>query len=84
MWSSQEGSLLLWAFVLSLAASAALWATRHRLRDLVPWATAVMMGVAAFFTGLMLFAPDVDPFATLEPGAGRRRSASTRCCSTRA
>jgi len=63
MWSSQEGSLLLWAFVLSLAASAALWATRHRLRDLVPWATAVMMGVAAFFTGLMLFAPDVDPFA---------------------
>jgi cytochrome c-type biogenesis protein CcmF len=63
MWSSQEGSLLLWAFVLSIAASAALWATRRRLRDLVPWATAVMMGVAAFFTGLMLFAPDVDPFA---------------------
>jgi cytochrome c-type biogenesis protein CcmF len=67
MWSSQEGSLLLWAFVLSLASSAALWATRRRLRDLVPWATAVMMGVAAFFTGLMLFAPDVDPFATLSP-----------------
>src|SRR5207342_3903082 len=63
MWSSQEGSLLLWAFVLSIAASAALYATRNRLRELVPWATAVMMGVAAFFTGLMLFAPDVDPFA---------------------
>jgi cytochrome c-type biogenesis protein CcmF len=67
MWSSQEGSLLLWAFVLSLAASAALWATRRKLRELVPWATAVMMGVAAFFTGLMLFAPDVDPFKTLDP-----------------
>src|SRR6476620_589609 len=67
MWSSQEGSLLLWAFVLSIAASAALYATRNKLRDLVPWATAVMMGVAAFFTGLMLFAPDVDPFATLDP-----------------
>ncbi len=26
-----------------------------------------MMGVAAFFTGLMLFAPDVNPFATLNP-----------------
>jgi cytochrome c-type biogenesis protein CcmF len=63
MWSSQEGSLLLWAFVLSIAASAALYATRDKLRELVPWATAVMMGVAAFFTGLMLFAPDVDPFA---------------------
>jgi cytochrome c-type biogenesis protein CcmF len=64
MWSSQEGSLLLWAWVLSIAASAALYATRNKLRELVPWATAVMMGVAAFFTGLMLFAPDVDPFAS--------------------
>jgi len=63
MWSSQEGSLLLWAWVLSIASSAALYATRNKLRELVPWATAVMMGVAAFFTGLMLFAPDVDPFA---------------------
>ncbi len=67
MWSSQEGSLLLWAWVLSVASSAALYATRDKLRELVPWATAVMMGVAAFFVGLMLFAPDVDPFATLSP-----------------
>jgi cytochrome c-type biogenesis protein CcmF len=67
MWSSQEGSLLLWALVLSIAASAALFATRDRLREIVPWATAVMMAVAAFFTGLMLFAPDVNPFATLSP-----------------
>jgi cytochrome c-type biogenesis protein CcmF len=67
MWSSQEGSLLLWAWVLSIAAGAALYATRGKLRELVPWATAVMMGVAAFFTGLMLFAPNVDPFATLSP-----------------
>jgi cytochrome c-type biogenesis protein CcmF len=67
MWSSQEGSLLLWAWVLSIASSAALFATRNKLREVVPWATAVMMGVAAFFTGLMLFAPDVDPFATLSP-----------------
>ncbi|HEY6730350.1 MAG TPA: cytochrome c-type biogenesis CcmF C-terminal domain-containing protein [Solirubrobacterales bacterium] len=67
MWSSQEGSLLLWAWVLSIAAAAALYATRNKLREVVPWATAVMMGVAAFFTGLMLFAPNVDPFATLSP-----------------
>jgi cytochrome c-type biogenesis protein CcmF len=67
MWSSQEGSLLLWAWVLSIASSIALYATRDKLRQLVPWATAVMMGVAAFFTGLMLFAPDVQPFATLSP-----------------
>ncbi len=67
MWSSQEGSLLLWAWVLSIAASAALWATRGRLREILPYATATMMGVAAFFTGLMLFAPGVQPFATVSP-----------------
>jgi cytochrome c-type biogenesis protein CcmF len=67
MWSSQEGSLLLWAWVLSIASSAALYATRNRLREIVPWATAAMMGVATFFTGLMLFAPDVNPFAALSP-----------------
>ncbi len=67
MWSSQEGSLLLWAWVLSIASSLALWATRGKLREIVPYATAVMMGVAAFFTGLMLFAPDVQPFATISP-----------------
>jgi cytochrome c-type biogenesis protein CcmF len=67
MWSSQEGSLLLWAWVLSIASSAALYATRSRLRELVPYATAVMAAIAAFFTGLMLFAGGVDPFATLSP-----------------
>jgi cytochrome c-type biogenesis protein CcmF len=67
MWSSQEGSLLLWAWVLSIAASLALYATRGRLREIVPWATAVMAGIAAFFTGLMLFAGGVNPFATLSP-----------------
>jgi cytochrome c-type biogenesis protein CcmF len=70
MWSSQEGSLLLWAWVLSIASSLALWATRNKLREIVPYATAVMMGIAAFFTGLMLFAPDVHPFATISPAPG--------------
>src|SRR6188472_1415753 len=48
MWSSQEGSLLLWAWVLSIASSLALFATRDKLREIVPYATAVMAGVAAF------------------------------------
>jgi cytochrome c-type biogenesis protein CcmF len=67
MWSSQEGSLLLWAWVLSIAASAALYVTRGKLREIVPYATAVLAGVAAFFTGLMLFAGGVNPFAGLSP-----------------
>jgi cytochrome c-type biogenesis protein CcmF len=67
MWSSQEGSLLLWAWVLSIASSAALFATRAKLREVVPYATAVMAGIAAFFTGLMLFAGGVNPFTTVSP-----------------
>ncbi|HEY8816096.1 MAG TPA: heme lyase CcmF/NrfE family subunit [Candidatus Dormibacteraeota bacterium] len=67
MWSSQEGSLLLWAWVLSIASSLALYATRDKLREIVPYATAVMAGIAAFFTGLMLFAGGVNPFAKLSP-----------------
>jgi cytochrome c-type biogenesis protein CcmF len=65
MWSSQEGSLLLWAWVLSIASSAVLYATRNRHRELAPWATAVLMGLAAFFCGLMLF--DANPFDRLDP-----------------
>ena len=54
MWSSQGGSLLLWAWVLSIASSAVLFATRNKHREIVPWATAVLMGFGAFFCGLML------------------------------
>ena len=48
MWSSQEGSLLLWGWVLSLAASAVLYLTRNRHREIVPWATAVLAAIGAF------------------------------------
>ncbi|MGI9019750.1 MAG: heme lyase CcmF/NrfE family subunit [Solirubrobacterales bacterium] len=72
MWSSQAGSLLLWAWVLSLATSGVLQATRNRLRDLVPWATAILGGLAVFFIGLMLSgilspAADSFPFTRLDP-----------------
>ncbi len=72
MWSSQAGSLLLWAWVLSIATSGVLLVTRNRLRELVPWATAILGGLAVFFTGLMLFgiiSPSADsfPFTRLDP-----------------
>src|SRR3954451_22144897 len=65
MWSSQEGSLLLWAWVLSIASSLALWSTRNSVRQMAPYATAVMMRVAAFFSGLMRFGSDVQPSPTV-------------------
>ena len=67
MWSSQGGSLLLWAWVLSIAASGVLYLTRRRHREVVPWATAVLAGIGLFFTCLMLFADGASPFARLDP-----------------
>jgi cytochrome c-type biogenesis protein CcmF len=62
-WSSQQGSLLLWAWLLSLWSSLVLYLTRNRLREITPWATATLMGFGAFFVGLVVFKE--SPFATL-------------------
>jgi cytochrome c-type biogenesis protein CcmF len=63
VWSSQEGSLLLWVWLLALWSSLALFLTRKRMRDVTPVATAVMGGFAAFFAGLLVFA--ASPFQTV-------------------
>jgi cytochrome c-type biogenesis protein CcmF len=62
-WSSQEGSLLLWLWLLSMWSAIVLFATRHRMRDIQPYAIAVLLGFATFFGGLLVFA--VSPFDTL-------------------
>jgi cytochrome c-type biogenesis protein CcmF len=65
VWSSQEGSLLLWAWLMSLWSSLALFLTRHRLREVAAYATAILLGFAGFFISLMIFY--ADPFATTSP-----------------
>jgi cytochrome c-type biogenesis protein CcmF len=55
VWSSQEGSLLLWVMLLALWSSAILFFTRRRLREVAPYATAVLLGFGAFFTALLVF-----------------------------
>jgi cytochrome c-type biogenesis protein CcmF len=62
-WSSQEGSLLLWLWLLGLWSALVLFLTRHRMRDVQPYAIAVLLGFATFFGGLLVFA--VSPFDTL-------------------
>jgi cytochrome c-type biogenesis protein CcmF len=72
VWATQDGSLLLWATLLALFASAVLFLTRRSLRDIAPWATAVLACVAAFF--LFLMVGWENPFDTLavvpQEGAG--------------
>jgi cytochrome c-type biogenesis protein CcmF len=65
-WSSQEGSLLLWLFLLAVWSSLALFLTRRRLRDVAPYAQAVLLGFGAFFTALLIFA--ANPFTTVPVG----------------
>src|SRR6202047_2591675 len=65
VWSSQEGSLLLWAWLLSLWSSLALFLTRRRMRDVAASAQAVLLGFGGFFIALMIFY--ANPFATTRP-----------------
>src|SRR5215210_5390774 len=65
IWSSQAGSLLLWATLLSLWSSLVLFLTRNKLREIAPYATAVLCGFAIFFIGLLVFFE--TPFAALSP-----------------
>ena len=62
VWSTQQGSLLLWILLLSLWSSLALFLTRRRVREIAPYATAVLLGFCAFFTTLTVFF--ANPFAT--------------------
>jgi cytochrome c-type biogenesis protein CcmF len=72
MWSSQEGSLLLWVVLLSVWSSLILFATRRRMREVAPYAQAVLLGFGVFFTSLLVLLE--SPFAQSSPvpadGAG--------------
>ena len=82
MWSSQEGSLLLWLMLLALWSSLILFVTRRRLREIAPYATAVLLGLGAFFARCSC---SWSRRSTRRSGPCRpRASASTRCCGTRA
>jgi cytochrome c-type biogenesis protein CcmF len=65
VWSSQQGSLLLWVLLLSGWSSIILFLTRRRAREIAPYATAVLLGLAAFFCALLVFL--VTPFGRMSP-----------------
>jgi cytochrome c-type biogenesis protein CcmF len=67
-WGGQEGSLLLWAWILSTYSAVVVFTNRRKLRDMMPWVTAVLMTTQAFFLILIGFV--LSPFAVLEAGRG--------------
>ena len=63
LWGGMEGSLLLWALLLTILGAIALRRAQRASTDLVAWAGAVVASIACFF--LLLLALPADPFAPL-------------------
>src|SRR4051812_7379276 len=70
MWSSQEGSLLLWLLLLGTWSSIILFATRAKLRMLAPYATAILMGFGTFFASLLVLAESPFGASPVKPAEG--------------
>jgi cytochrome c-type biogenesis protein CcmF len=69
LWGGQEGSLLLWALVLTAMGSAAVLLNRRLVSDVLPWTVPILGAVATFFLLVLVFVS--SPFATMpEPADG--------------
>lgn len=66
-WSSQEGSLLLWLWLLTLYMASSAFYLRRQAPDLLPYALAVQSVLAVFFAFMTAFV--ASPFETYPPGA---------------
>jgi cytochrome c-type biogenesis protein CcmF len=64
LWGGQAGSLLFWTLILSGYSVLAIRALRRQQRELMPYASAVLLGVSAFFLITLLFA--ANPFKRLD------------------
>jgi cytochrome c-type biogenesis protein CcmF len=67
-WGGQAGSLLLWAWLLSLYSAIVVFQNRRKFRDMMPWTVAILMSVQVFFNMLISFS--VSPFEVLVQGRG--------------
>src|SRR5689334_20961349 len=65
-WGGQEGSLLLWSWLLSTYAAVVVFSNRRRHREMMPYVVATLMGVQTFFLLLSNFV--VSPFQVLAVG----------------
>jgi cytochrome c-type biogenesis protein CcmF len=63
LWGGQKGSLLFWLLILTSFGAVVVLQNRERNRDLMPYVTAVLMGIAVFFSALLVFV--TPPFELL-------------------
>src|SRR3954453_22299460 len=62
-WGGQEGSLLLWSFLLSTYSSVVVFTNRRKHRDMMPWVIGVLTTIQSFFLVLNNFI--ANPFQML-------------------
>ncbi|HTM11582.1 MAG TPA: heme lyase CcmF/NrfE family subunit [Bryobacteraceae bacterium] len=67
-WGGQEGSLLLWSWLLATYTSVVVFQNRRKFREMMPYVTAVLMTTEAFFLTLISFVE--PPFKVLMAGKG--------------
>ncbi len=67
-WGGQEGSLLLWSWLLSTFSAVVVWTNRRKFRDMMPWVIAVLMFTQVFFCILNVFVE--PPFQVLTVSKG--------------
>ena len=71
LWGGQAGSLLFWAWILSMYAVVLVFWNRHRHKELMPYATGVLMTTLVFFgLVLSLVTPPFRPGALQADGMG--------------
>src|SRR5215475_6388849 len=71
LWGGQEGSMLLWLWLLTMYSALVVIQNRHRNRELMPYVIATLMTTALLFLAMLVIAE--DPFRQLphEPRDGQ-------------
>ena len=67
-WGGQEGSLLLWSWLLSVYSAIIVFTNRRKFREMMPLVTSILMTTLAFFVGMITFV--ASPFKVLMAGKG--------------
>jgi len=71
-WGGLDGSMMFWAWLLSLFAAIAVFVNRERHRELIPWVITILMLVQTFFLLLLIFEKrPFDTFLTESPVQGQ-------------
>jgi len=67
-WGGQEGSLLLWSWLLATYSAIVVFTNRRKFRDMMPIVIAIMMATLGFFIAMITFV--ASPFKVLMVGRG--------------